>query len=205
MRKFILSIVIAMLAMPTFAQERASSSSKFGDNLFLQLQIGPTFSLSEGYSDASIGDIVTPHLAISAGKYFSPIIGGRLQIGGWSAKHYDAPIKETFKTKYIQANADALLNLINIFSAYEEDRQFNFIGFVGFGYVHGFKDTKNGMTTTNMIAPRLGLQVDYTLNEKVSLNLEAVGNLMRDDFNGFKSGVSYDATVNILAGVSFKL
>lgn len=202
----ILSIAaIAAMITPTFAQEKALAPSGLGSNWFLQLQGGASYSLSEGHKDASFGDLITPHVAVSLGKYFAPAVGARLQVGGWSAKHDDVSTDGTFKTKYIQTNADALFNLTNIFLPYEENRPFNFIAFAGLGYVHGFKDTKNGLTTTNMIAPRVGLQADFTLSETTSLNLEVAGNLLRDDFNGIKAGTNYDGTVNVLAGVSFKL
>lgn len=206
MKKMILSIAaIAAMITPTFAQEKALAPSGLGSNWFLQLQGGASYSLSEGHKDASFGDLITPHVAVSLGKYFAPAVGARSQVGGWSAKHYDVSTDGTFKTKYIQTNADALFNLTNIFLPYEENRPFNFIAFAGLGYVHGFKDTKNGLTTTNMIAPRVGLQADFTLSETTSLNLEVAGNLLRDDFNGIKAGTNYDGTVNVLAGVSFKL
>ncbi|MDR2956061.1 MAG: OmpA family protein [Prevotella sp.] len=206
MRKLILSIAaIAITAMPVFAQEKALAPSTIGDNWFLQLQGGATYSISEGFKDAGFGDLITPHVALSLGKYFSPAVGTRLQVGGWSAKHYNWTTDGTFKTKYIQTNADALFNLTNIFLPFEENRPFNFIAFAGLGYVHGFKDTKSGLTTTNMIVPRVGVQADFRLNDMASLNLEVAGNLLRDDFNGIKTGTNYDGTVNVLAGVSFKL
>jgi len=206
MRKLILSIAtIAITAIPAFGQEKALVPSSFGDNWFFQLQGGASYSVSEGFKDASFGNLITPHAAVSLGKYFSPAVGARLQVGGWSAKHYDVITDGTFKTEYIQTNADGLLNLSNLFSPYKGDKSFNFIAFAGLGYVHGFKDTKNGLTTTNMIVPRAGIQADFRLSDMASFNIEVAGNLMRDDFNGYRSGVNYDGTVNVMAGVSFKL
>lgn len=206
MKKIILSIVaLTTMTLSVFAQEKALAPSNFGNNWFIQLQGGATYSISEGFKDASFGDLITPHVAVSLGKYFSPEVGGRLQVGGWSAKHYDVSADGTFKTQYIQTNADALFNLTNILSPFQENRPFNFIAFAGLGYVHGFKDTQNGLTTTNIIAPRVGLQGDFRLSETASFNIEVAGNLLRDDFNGIKTGKNYDGTIDVLAGVSFKL
>lgn len=206
MKKIVLSIVaIAAMTSSVFAQEKALAPSGFGSNWFIQLQGGATYSISEGFKDASFGDLITPHVAVSLGKYFAPQVGGRLQVGGWSAKHYDESTNGTFKTQYIQTNADGLFNLTNIFLPYQENRPFNFILIAGLGYVHGFKDTKNGLTTTNMIVPRAGLQADFRLSEMASFNIEVAGNLLRDDFNGIKRGKNYDGTINLLAGVSLKL
>ncbi|MFV0419546.1 MAG: OmpA family protein [Dysgonomonas sp.] len=206
MKKIILGFVaIITMTVSVFAQEKALAPSNFGNNWFIQLQGGATYSISEGFKDASFGDLITPHVAVSLGKYFAPEVGGRLQVGGWSAKHYDTSVNGTFKTQYIQTNADALFNLTNMLSPYQENRPFNFIAFAGLGYVHGFKDTKNGLTSTNMIAPRVGLQADFRLSEAASFNIEVAGNLLRDDFNGIRTAKNYDGTIDVLAGVSFNL
>jgi len=211
MKKLILSIAtIALVATPALAQEKALEKSKFGDNWFLQLQGGASYTLSEDGKDGSFGDLITPHVAVSLGKYFSPSTGARIQVGGWESKNYHStydlmPGNGTFKRKYIQTNVDGLLNLTNLFSPYQGDRPFNFIAFAGLGYVHGFKDTEKGMTTHNSIAPRAGFQADVRLSEVASINLEVAGNLIRDDFNGRTQGTNYDGTVNALLGVTFQL
>lgn len=211
MKKLILSIAtVALMATPALAQEKAFAPAKFGDNWFIQLQGGASYTISEDYKDASFGDLITPHAAVGIGKYFSPVFAGRLQVAGWESKNYyqDYDLlagSGTFKVKYLQANADGIFNFTNLFLPYKEDRLFNFSGILGLGYVHGFKDTKNGLTTTNMIVPRAGVQADFRLSDMASINLEVTGNLLRDDFNGRKTGTNYDGTVNALLGVTFQL
>lgn len=212
MKKTILSfIAVALMATPAFAQEKAFYPTKITDNWFLQLQGGMSYTFSENHKDASFGDLVSPHVALSVGKYFSPVVGGRLQVGGWESKNYFQDYDQftaksgTFKVKYIQTNVDGLFNLTNFFLPYQPERVFNLTGIVGLGYLHGYKDTKNGLTTTNMIVPRVGLQADFKVSERASLNLEVAGNLLRDDFNGRREGTNYDGTLNALLGVTFQL
>jgi len=220
MKKLLLSIaVLAVSAMPALAQEKAFAPNKFGDNWFIQLQGGASYTISENYKDASFGDLITPYAAVSLGKYFAPAIGARLQVGGWSSKnYYDLTgqdmlltpsgfdgITGTYKVKYIQTNVDGLLNLTNLFLPYKEDRVFNFSFIAGLGYVHGFKDSKYGLGTKNMIVPRAGFQADFRVSDMASINLEVAGNLLRDDFNGRSTGTNYDGTVNALLGVTFNL
>lgn len=208
MKKVLLTIAaVAISAAPALAQEKAIVPSKFGDNWFLQLQGGASYTISEYQKDASFGDLVTPYAAVSLGKYFSPKTGARLQVGGWESKNYYKlnNTDGTYKSKYFQINADGLLNLTNLVLPYKEDRVFNLIGFAGLGYVHVFKDSENGIHTVNSIVPRAGLQADFRVSEIASINLEVAGNLMRDDFNGREQGSHYDGTVNALLGVSFKL
>lgn len=209
MKKNFLLISALALSLCAGAQEKVIRSNKIGDNWFLQLQGGGSMTITEGFKDASFGDVISPYVAVSVGKYFNPQVGARLQVGGWMSRNsISDDVKNgrdsRFKAKYIQTNADALFNLTNIFLEYNRDRIFNVYGIAGLGYVHGFKDTKNGLSTTNSIAPRAGFMFDFKVNDAVNLNLEATGNLMNDDFNGIKQGTKYDGTVNVLAGIIFK-
>lgn len=209
MKKLFLAVaVISSSITAGYAQQKAFEPTKFGDNWFVQLQGGASYTLSEDHRDASFGDVIAPHAAVSLGKYFSPVAGARLQVGGWESKNFyklEKGIEGTYKVKYVQTNVDGLLNLTNLFLPYKEDRVFNLVGLAGLGYLHGFKDSKNGLTTTNMIVPRVGLQGNFRLNESIDLNLEVAGNLLRDDFNGRKVQKNYDGTINALLGLTFKL
>jgi hypothetical protein len=105
MKKVILSIAaVAILASPALAQEKAIVPSTLGDNWFLQLQGGASYTISEYHKDASFGDVVTPYAAVSLGKYFSPKTGARLQVGGWESKNYYKlnNTDGTYKSKYFQ-------------------------------------------------------------------------------------------------------
>lgn len=215
MKKLILTIAALGLASMAFSQEQYVKKNAFKDNWFIQAQAGGTLTVSEYFSKASIfDDLITPHVALSVGKYFSPAAGLRIQAGGWESKSYLDYNDSHYKLKYLQANADALLNFTNFFRGYNPDRAFNFIGIAGFGYVHGLtKDNafvgEDGLMknvgATNSIVPRIGFQLDLRASDVVSLNLEATGNLMNDDFNGLVQGTKYDGTLNVLAGITFHL
>ncbi len=207
MKKILLFTVISLLSVSLFSQEKLIKPAKFSDNWFIQLQGGGSYTLSEYYKDASFGDLISPHVAVSVGKYFAPVAGIRAQVGGWQSRNHYAGEDGSynFKVKYLQYNADGLFNLTNAFLPYDKDRAFNFIAIAGLGYVHGFKDSEVGLSSTHSIVPRAGFQLDFRVSDAVSLNLEAVGNLMNDDFNGRKQGTKYDGTINVLGGVTFKL
>lgn len=208
MKKFHLFAASTLLALSVNAQEKALKQYGFGDNWFIQGQVGGSYTFSENSSKADLFDVVTPHVALSVGKHFSPIAGARLQVGGWESKTYlGEALDKTYKNKYIQANADALLNLTNLFSTYEGDKAFNLYGILGLGYVHTFADRdikEADVKTTNTIVPRVGLQADFRLTESLSLNVEATGNLMADRFNGIVGGKNNDATLNLLAGLTYR-
>lgn len=208
MKKVLLTMAaVAITVAPALAQQKAFVPTKFGDNWFIQLQGGASYTVSENYKDASFSDIVSPHAAISLGKYFAPAMGARLQVGGWQSKNYFKTDKTdgTYNINYIQVNADGLLNLTNLFLPYKEDRVFNLIGIAGIGYAHGFKNKDRDISRTNSIVPRAGLQADFRVTQGVSLNLEVTGNLMPDNFNGRVEGKKYDGVVDAMLGVKFDL
>lgn len=204
MKKIFLMVIATSVALSGFAQEKAIKNYGLGDNWFIQGQIGGSYSLTEDHSKADLFDMVSPHIAVSLGKHFSPVAGARLQVAGWEGKAYRTWKDKSDKFNYIQTNLDGLLNLTNLFTPYEGDKPFNLYGIMGLGYVHTFGDSDKGFKTTNSIVPRVGLQADFRLNDDLSLNLEAVGNLMSDDFNSVVGGKKYDATANVLVGLTYR-
>lgn len=212
-RKLLLGFAL-FTAICTFGQNmpsevrtngKAIHLNSFKYNWFFQVQGGGTLTFSEEHKRTDLTNLISPHVAISLGKHFSPTMSGRLQVGGWQSKNYDITKGDTYKRDYIQANVDAMLNLSNFFVPYTRDKVFNMYMLLGAGYVHTFKNDDMNMTATNSIVPRAGLQFDFRLSRVVSLNLEAMGNLMSDDFNGIVRGTKYDATVDVMAGLTFKL
>ena len=88
MRKIIFATAAVGLLLSTsmMAQERLFEKSKFKDNWYIQLQGGASYTISEARSQASFGDLITPTVALSVGKSFTPVFGLRLQGSGWQAK-----------------------------------------------------------------------------------------------------------------------
>ncbi|HCO66480.1 MAG TPA: hypothetical protein DIT04_01815, partial [Dysgonomonas sp.] len=72
------------------------------------------------------------------------------------------------------------------------------------GYQHVFGKAEDGVGTQNSIIPRVGLQFDFRLNDDLSVNLEAIGNLMPDRFNGNEGGKKYDAAANVMLGLTYR-
>lgn len=216
MKKLIISLASGLILLsPAIAQEKVQKISKFKQNWYIQALGGASYTFSEGYKDASFGDLITPTVALGVGKEISPIVGVRLQ-GAWSqAKSQHSWQDSQYKYTYFQGSGDVLFNLTNIFLPYKQDRMFNLKAFAGLSAVH-VKHKNNAninghgerLEASNSIAPRLGLQADFALNNKVSLNLEVVGNLMNDDFNGVSDpsvATKYDGVVSAMAGITYNI
>lgn len=214
MKKIFLLGIAFFTAMSTFAQDntitvktngKALRQNKFSNNWFIQVQGGGSVTFSEDYKKADLGDILAPHAALSVGKHFAPTVGARLQVGGWQSKNYHAGMKDSYTMDYIQVNVDGMFNLSNIFVPYTHEKVFNMYALLGAGYVHGFSNSDMNMARTNSIVPRGGLMFDFRVSKLINLNLETTANLMNDNFNGRTGGRKYDGTLNVLAGITFKL
>jgi Outer membrane protein and related peptidoglycan-associated (lipo)proteins len=210
-KEMLVGFLSLFIAISTFGQgnsvaqtkEKAVRMDTFKDNWFFQVQAGPSFTFSDGFKDASFGDIISPHVALSIGKHFAPTVGARLQLGAWQSKNYLPARDNTYTRNYIQVSGDGMLNLTNLFCTYTYEKKWNLYALLGAAYVHTFK--KDGYGVTNSIVPRAGLQLDYRITDRVGINLEAMGNLMNEDFDGRAGGTKYDGTLNVLVGASFKL
>lgn len=71
-------------------------------------------------------------------KWFSPIVGARVQLDGGQYQNY-AFNKQLFgndlyQTPYVFVHADAMLNLSNWIGGYREDRVYYAVPYAGFGY-----------------------------------------------------------------------
>ena len=71
-------------------------------------------------------------------KWFTPIVGARLQLDGGQFQNYsfDTSLYGTdlYQTPYIFVHADAMINLSNWIGGYREDRVYYAIPYGGFGY-----------------------------------------------------------------------
>lgn len=211
MKKLFFTVTTSLLlSIPMMGQQRLFEKSQFKDNWYIQLQGGASYTFSEAQNKASFGDLITPTVALSLGKNFTPVFGLRLQGSGWQAKSQYMWKDDTYKFNYLQGTVDAMFNLTNLFLPYEKDRMFSLNGFVGLSAVHTMHKNSvdldgNGqrLDKANMIVPRLGLQADFLVHDNLSLNLEVSGNLMEDRFNGVKSGRAYDGMLTALAGLTY--
>lgn len=202
MKKIILLTTAALLAIPSIAQEKALKSYGFGDNWFIQGQGGASYTVSENSGEADFFKLVSPAAALSLGKHFSPQVGARVQVSGWESKSYLAKDK-TYKINYLQANLDGLFNLGNILSKYQGEKSFNLYGILGIGLANTFKNDDYKLGKTRSVVPRVGLQADFALSKNLSLNVEAIGSLMADDFNGQVAGRKYDGVGSALVGLTY--
>ena len=137
----ILSLLLSGATVVANAQTKEKYySESWKDNFFISVGVGGQVVTNPSNFDYGFGESITPLVNISLGKFFSPVWGIRGQVAGWSGKlHTQYPFENVgkdenwynYKKKFVALNADAMLNLTNLFCGYKEGRKFEFMFFVG--------------------------------------------------------------------------
>ena len=124
----------------------------FLDNIFLLGQIGFSHSMSENTRFGNFFANEKLSFNIGVGKWLYPSFGIRFtgglhpQVGRaeWELSDAYPEIFGNYTYNMFSGYFDGLVNFTNIILKYKEDRVFNLIGIIGFGYNHtfGFDKTK---------------------------------------------------------------
>lgn len=217
----ILSLALAATAMSVSAQStREKYTSEGSKNIFISATGG--ISLVNTGKDGKFGD-PAPHVTLSVGKWFNPVIGLRLQGGAWKANYNSrynnisltgAPgAEQSYNKHYGVVRIDALYSLTNAILGYNPDRAFNLSAFVGPGLT--FTSTQNssaympdgsgvGYMKVPTVANKLrgyvngsaGLLANFYVSDAVSIDLEARGELAA-------SYLGYQSTARTIGGLYF--
>ena len=232
--KFRTLLVAALAAVSLGASAQESPKYEFNPYWTVQLQGGAGYSLG-GFDKFT--DMITPAAAVSVGYRFAPAFGARVHVSGWEGKNgWDFKFNgkaETYKWNYAQAGLDLVVDVNSLFAGYNPNRPVTLNAILGVSYLHGIKN-KNArdwhaanprqMTLAwednklNTWGARGGLQVDFRLSKRLSLNVEALATATDDRFNS-KSSENYvngkfvgstkkgnlDWQFNAFAGVSYRI
>lgn len=140
----LLSLALASCAVTASAQStREKFSSNGGDNIFVSAT-GGVSTIYAGENEGGFGK-VAPHVTVSLGKWFNPVIGLRLQAGAWKSNYDTNYANGTYTANGLNENAqqfdkttgvvrfDALYNLSNAIAGYNPNRVFTLSAFAGPG------------------------------------------------------------------------
>ena len=208
MKKFMISLAIASIAMVSFAQETVSEvvvptkknsvvTNGWWDNWFISANGG--VSLYDGVcaTGDNIFDRIAPAISVYAGKWHTPGFGWRVAYNGWQVK----PWANGDKNGYMNFHFDAMFNLNNLIGGYKADRVWSFIPYAGVGFAgQDVADEWHGAVSGNF-----GVINSWNLNERWALNAELAYSMFRNGFNGRagnNSGV--DVAYALTVGVTYK-
>jgi outer membrane protein OmpA-like peptidoglycan-associated protein len=109
-----------------------------------------------------------------------------------------------------------MLNVMDLFSAYNSKRFLNPYLFAGVGFNHAYDNDEaialkgsgyplpySWSPNKNFFAGRGGVGIDFRLSNAIAFNIEGNANVMSDKFNS-KSGSNPDWQYNVLAGFTIK-
>ncbi len=201
-------------------------TNHFFENWFAGAGIGGQVYFGKNDSKQSLSKRITPAYNVYIGKWFTPGIGLRVGVDGSSAKalslynrnwyeqYYNTG--ETYvkdgvtyyrqKINYIHLNAEALFNMSNLLGGYKEDRFYNAIPYLGFGWMISKRHNTSREDELSIVG---GFLNTFRLNNSLNLTLDVKGNLFNAHFSHKKTidvnePGSADKVLNASIGLIYK-
>lgn len=186
-------------------------TNSFFSNWFLSFGAGAQVLFSDYSNHGKFKNRIAPAFNVSLGKWFTPGLGLRLQFSGFQAKSYsqledvyttgardDAGLfKEKFN--YMNLHGDILFNVSNMLAGYNENRVYDFVPYLGFGFTHSFDSPYR-----NALAANFGIINTFHVSRAWDINLELNGMVVEDKFDGIVEGKGADLMVGATLGFAFK-
>lgn len=216
--KQLLITVMTLLVMSNVVsaqQSRSDEKLEFRPNWGLKVQGGASFTIGE----ADFSKLLSPAAQLSATYNFHHAMGVRFGFSGWEGKGAVVVTDEMYSFRFLQLNADYVLDLASLFGGFKHDRIWTPYVFAGIGGAYGFDNKEAGKyvaefgdvvsrywETAPFFVVRAGLGVDFWVAKNVALGLEANANGYSDKFNskGAVSGFNPDFQFNALLGLKFR-
>lgn len=168
LKSIIALVVLAVCCLPGHTQAQDNPNP-----WFIQGQLGMTYSTGS----PNFGKLLSPGGQLAVGKYFSPVWGARIAIGGWQGRAASTLNSETAHSFYYgSATLDGMMNLSQLIKRYHE-RLFDVSIIAGIGFNRAFD------TSVSSFMGRLGLQGSFRLNEALDFNVELLANGVSDRWN----------------------
>ena len=214
MKKFMMALAIASIAMVSFAQETVTSevvvptlkksviTNGFWSNWFISVNGGYQLFNGVQTNGESMFDHGTAAINAYVGKWHTPGYGWRVAYNGYEAKAFENADKFSF----YNVHADAMFNLSNLFFGYNEKRVWNFIPYMGLGYAANMdQDGANGNGKLGSLTANAGILNTFRIAKHWALNLEVSATAAKGGFCGVApSRNGYDMIFAATAGVTYK-
>ena len=211
-----------------YAQEEVETEYVFNPHWYVQGQFGFQHTLGE----IDWSDLNSPNAQVAVGYNWSSVWGARFAFNFWQSKggiqyRSYAPGNQDFSYKwnYVAPTVDVTMNVTNLFWGYNPKRLVDFSVFAGIGANIGFNnddaETLNDRFSTDMpeqqnyfgylwtgskcnFLTQFGVNLDFRINDRVSLGIEQSFNTLSDHYNSKKAG-NADWYYNTLASVKVNI
>ena len=180
---------------PTYLKEVAVPST-WSSNWFVGVSGGTTAFVGKPFGTGNLFDRMKPSLAFSAGKWFTPEIGGRLSFQGFQFKDADKIVCD-----YKMIHADFLWNVTSSFATgHAVTQRWGFIPYAGCGIIHNEDNGKSPFVIN------YGLMAQYRLTNRLAVNMELGGATTFRDFDGMGASDKFgDNLFTLSAGLTFNI
>lgn len=222
MRKFIISLAIAGMAMFSYAQEVVVEeiavpakeyqveTNRFGANWFIMVNGGVNLYCGVVTNHESPFKHMSPALSAYFGKWHTPGFGWRIGYSGLNIQPFGDSDVQYFTNSehiaYANFHFDALFDVINMACGYKEGRVYNLIPYVGVGWAgrspYSF-ETWTGLSGT--LTANYGILNTFRVAKRWAINLELSGTFLRNGFSGKPGWEGHDNLWAVSAGVTFRL
>jgi len=224
MKKILLSVIVAislMSATDAVAQDsrrtlrwQGHETNRFWDNWEISVAGGGSMlQVANRSGDKDPGrffDRVGWNANVSVTKWVVPIVGMRLQVDGGEFQNYSFR-KSTygdgiFKTPYIFAHGDILINMSNWIGGYQPDRVYSAISYVGFGYTAMSWTKKSAGSYNGEFAFSSGLLNKFRVSPQWDIELDLRSWLFAEKSlpEEIKSGGRYAFALSASLGVAYR-
>lgn len=186
-------------------------TNRFFDNWFFSVAGGAQVLFGDQSDLGKFKKRIAPALQVSLGKWFTPGLGLRLQYSGLQSRSFSAEpsvyskphmLSEGYyedKFNYMNLHGDILLNVSNMLGGYNEDRVYDFVPFVGFGFAHSYDEPRR-----NSLAVNFGLINTFHMGSAWDLNLELYAMGAQNKFDGKSISKGMDFMVGATLGIAYK-
>ena len=221
MKKSLLFLLVFFTVSAGVASAQNVETLEFKDSKrefnygFISVTGGTTLFMGDYADERDFGSRLAPIMDASIGKMFNPYLGFRLQWTGWNmnsvspggtkwsggllesgSKFY----KNDFNLNY--THVDLLWNLSNSLGGPKERRFWDFVPYVGVGWVNA---NKVNSSPENRLGVNAGLLQQFRLSPSVDIILDAramgtnrnIDHVVKDD------GKSFDMTASLTLGVAY--
>ena len=180
---------------PTYIKEVAVPSA-WSSNWFVGVSGGTSAFVGKPHGKGNLFDRMKPSLAIEAGKWFTPEIGGRFSFQGFQFKDASKNVRD-----YKMVHADFLWNVTNSFvKEHTTTQRWGFIPYAGCGIIHNEDNGKSPFVIN------YGVIGQYRLTKRLAVNMELGGATTFRDFDGVGASNKFgDNLFTLSAGLTFNI
>lgn len=180
---------------PTYLKE-VTVPSAWSSNWFVGMSGGISTFVGKPHGKGNLFDRMKPSMAIEAGKWFTPEIGGRFSFQGFQFKDASKNVRD-----YNMVHADFLWNVTNSFAKdHATTQRWGFIPYAGCGIIHNEDNGKSPFVIN------YGVIGQYHLTKRLAVNMELGGATTFRDYDGVGASNKFgDNLFTLSAGLTFNI